>query len=309
MHVGHIVNHFDPACDVLRCVRELNLYSRHSHSIFVRDPHPLHGVYRYEQPDKPGWEMTEAEKQHLTDSADVLIYHFAGWELGIRGEGKPSAFRNLNIYYSWEHGHFWSDPTANAHSYDNYDLLASSHVGAKDFMPNDRFRWLPDLLPLDGAYSFDPTPRPQSAISYIKHADRLQYMDFGPGIAHLNCDQTPHAEVLEKRRTLASVVIDNVSDGHYGLAGQEAAILGLPVVGFMHEKTMEAMFGTNSLGFPFVNVDSVPRAVETAKTIARWKFPLYHDYRRAIRRWAEEYLDPVRLIEEYWEPFIEELAS
>ena len=32
-------------------------------------------------------------------------------------------------------------------------------------------------------------------------------------------------------------------------------------------------------------------------------------YRRAIRAWAEEFLDPRRLIGEYWDPFIDELAG
>jgi hypothetical protein len=75
VNVGHIVNHFDPAGAVLRSVRELNLYSRHKHTLAVREPHPLQHVYQYEQP-----RTCDAEK--LIASADVLVYHFVGHERG-----------------------------------------------------------------------------------------------------------------------------------------------------------------------------------------------------------------------------------
>jgi hypothetical protein len=311
MRVLHVVNSFDPACDVLRCVRELNKYSAHFHTLYVQEEHPLQRVYQYDQPERPGWVMTSAEKRAMVDEADVLIYHFVGWEEGLVDEtNKPCAFRNINVYYSWDRNRFWTDSKYNAQSYGRYKLLASSHVGAQDFIhPNSKFRWLPDLLPLNWGYTFDPADRPQPAISYIKHANELRKMDFWD-VARLDCFQTAHAEVLSKRRALASVVIDNVSDGHYGMAGLEAAILGLPVVVYNHERTLEAMagWGVNEPGFPFIQAESLEQAVATAVGIAR-DITGDRPYRRAIRAWAEKYLDPRRLIAVYWDSFIKELAE
>lgn len=308
MNVGHIVNSFDPACDVLRCVRELNRYSEHSHSLYVRDPHPLQAVYQYEQ--QAGWLMSHGEISAQIAGADVLIHHFAGWERGWGDESKPSAFRNCNIYWDAQHDKFWSSPEYNAASYEGYKLVASSHVGARDFMPSDRFRWLPDLLPLDGAYAPDFRPRPRPAVSYIKHADELRTRDFGSGVAHLDCHYIAHARVLAQRSRLASVVVDNVCDGHYGLAGQEAAIMGLPVVVFNHARTLANMKGWNKLGsaFPFVQAESLDEVVETAAALARQR-TWYDGYRHAIRDWAVEFLDPRKLVASYWDPFIKELAS
>lgn len=307
MKVAHIVNYFDPACDVLRCVRELNRHSRYSHSLYVRDPHPLQDSYQYEQPPKPGWLMPPEEAAALIAEADVLIHHFTGWEDGIGDEAKPSAFRNINIYWDRDSDRFWSSPEYNAKSYDRYRLVASSHAGAADFMPADRFRWLPDLLPLGGDYAFDPAPRPRPAVSYIKHAEGLRRRDMG-GAAHLDCYRMAHAEVLAMRRSLASVVIDNVCDGHYGLAGQEAAIMGLPVVVFNHPRTLAAMDGWEKAGtcFPFVQASTVDEAAAAAVWLARENSSAR---RHAIRAWAEEFFDPRRLVARYWDPFISELAS
>lgn len=299
--VCHIVNSFDPSGDVARCVRELNLHSAHSHTLYVKDRHPLQSVYQFEEPER-------TDPGRLVAEADVLIHHFTGWEDGAGDSGKPSAFRNVNIYFDKEGGRFWSSPEYNARSYDRYKLVASSHVGASDFMPADRFRWLPDLLPLDGAYSFDPAPRPRPAVSYIKHAEELRLASFPDGVTRLDCSETPHGDVLSRRRSLASVVIDNVSDGHYGLAGQEAAIFGLPVVVFNHKRTLDAMSGWDKPGTesPFIQAVTVEEAADKA---GRQASQVSLSYRRAVRQWAEEFLSPLRLISKYWDPFIKELAA
>lgn len=297
MKVGHIVNLFDPSCDVLRCVRELNLHSRHSHDLFVRDRHPDQDVYQFE-------EAPRADAAAVIAAADVLIYHFAGLAADRHDPGKPSAFRSLHI--TWEGGDGRFRTTMDT-PLDDYRLLSASHVGATDFLPEDRFRWLPDLLPLDGPYQFDPALCPVPAVSYIKHAEQLREMDFG-GADHLDCSRTAHATVLARRRSITTVVIDNVCDGHYGLAGQEAAIFGLPVVGFNHPRTLEAMEDWRSPGteFPFIQAETVDEAARTAVRVAG---EVTVPYRRAIRAWAGEFLDPRRLIGEYWDPFIDELAG
>jgi hypothetical protein len=107
------------------------------------------------------------------------------------------------------------------------------------------------------------------------------------------------------------VVIDNVSDGHFGEAGQEAAILGLPVSGYWCRQTMEGMcsWGGGDTGFPFTQVTTVDEAVGTALEFARMPARSYRILRCEIRKWSEQWFDPRRLIREYWDPFVEELAS
>lgn len=253
--------------------------------------------------------MSPAEIAALLDEADVLIYHFLGWENGISID-KPSAFRNINIYYSKDSGLHWTDSQYNAASYDRYKLVSCCHPGAIDFLPPDRFRWLPDLLPLDGAYAFDPADRPFPAVSYIKHAEELSLRDFG-SVAHLSCFNTPHARVLARRRSSASVVIDNVNLGHYGAAGQEAAILGLPVVVFNHRRQLEAMAGWEKPGmeFPFTQAETLDEAVDLAVQLAMESSRDYRRRRAAIRKWSEKFFSPRRLVREYWDPFIDELGS
>jgi hypothetical protein len=308
--VCHIVNSFDPACDVLRCVRELNRYSQHSHSLYVKEPHPDQHVYHYDQPKKPGWLMLSSEIKAMIDGADVLIHHFTGADAGYGSKSRPSAYRNLHITYDKDSNRFWTSGIYDAPSYDDYKLVAASHVGALDFMPASKFRWLPDLVPLDGDYLWDDGDRPQTAISYIKHADELRQHDFH-GISHLDCSRTTHSDVIAVRRSLASVVIDNVSDGHYGLAGQEAAILGLPVIGFNHQITLTNMCDWEKPGTisPFIEAATVTDAASAAVLAAQKSGRMYRSYRLAIRKWAEEFLDPRRLIGDHWDPFIKELAS
>ncbi len=307
--VAHVVNSFDPACSVLRCVRELNRYSKYSHSLYVREPHPAQDIYQYEQPEKPGWLMSPGEVQEMMWEADAFIYHFAGRDDRHLGEygGKPAAFRNIHVTWDEGSGKFWTNRDIDSGSYDQYRLLAASHAGALDYMPEDKFWWLPDLLPLDGAYSFSSYDRPCPRVSYIKHAEQLNSVDFG-GVARLDCSLTAHRHVLSARRSLASAVIDNVCDGHYGLAGQEAAILGLPVIGFNHPRTLEAMrdWCKDGTEFPFIQAFNLAEAVAAAGYAA-----CHSDlaYRQAIRRWSEEFFAPRRLIAEYWDPFIKELAS
>ena len=314
MKVCHIVNSFDPACDVLRCVRELNLYSRYSHTLYTKDPHPAQAVYQYEQPSQPGWLMSAGEARRLVEDADVLVYHFAGRESGAGDDSKPSAFRNLHVTWDNIEQRFWTNGYYDSGAYDRYKLVASSHVGALDYMPASKFRWLPDLLPLDEEYSFNTTDRPRPAVSYIKHADELRSRDFGKA-AHLDCSHTTHADVLAKRSSLATVVIDNVSDGHYGLAGQEAVIMGLPVVVFNHPRTVAAldgwqpMHGSITTMFPFQQATTLDEAVNVATFLAQESPTIQRDRRHAIRAWAENFFSSRKLIDEYWDPFIEELAA
>lgn len=307
MKIAHIVNNFDPSCDALRCAQELNKYSKHEHKIWVKIAHPVE-EYQFEIAPRLGDLEFRAQ---LLDWCDAIIYQYAGHELGEDYPSKPAAFRNICIYGPGPlsvdgggQGLFWCPPYPSAltpRSFDRYKLVSSCCVGAEDFLPQP-FRWLPDLVPLDGAYAPDWSDRP-ACVSYIKHASKLSQESF---MKHLNMYRHPHEEVLRRRRSEASVVIDNVEDGHWGLAGAEAIIMGLPTVVYLHEKTKKSLMElTGGEPGPFIEVgESVEEAAEAARRAC-----ISPPSRTEIREKAVRYFNPKRLIEKYWDPFVEELVS
>ncbi len=117
--IAHIVNLFDPACDVLRCYKELRRFSRYEHRLFVKDLHPLQGIYQYDQ------HHNDDRREDLLEWCDAVIYHFVGWEGGPDRPEKPAAFRNINIRWNPDTDKFWCEPQYNAASLDRYKLLAS----------------------------------------------------------------------------------------------------------------------------------------------------------------------------------------
>jgi len=342
----HVVNFFDPAGDVVRCIAELKKFSRHQHELIVRDTHEHQEIYGYPEAALMRWntemdpangklepprelrgrarrkwivEARERPKrptepglyESLAEWADAFLFHFVGWEGGWwPAEGKPRAFRNVNIYWGQTEDRFWSDPGYNAKSLDGYRLVSSSHVGAMDFLPAEIFRWLPDLIPIyDPLYLPDYRPRP-ACVSYIKHGDDFDAADFGVGTAKQRLDKTFHPIVLWKRRTEATVVVDNLCDGHYGLAGCEAMAQGWPFVVFNHEKTLAGLRDLAPLLPPVENCGpSIYQAIEAAKRLLATSENEMLDRRRAMRDWAETYYAPQRLIAKFWDPFCDELTG
>lgn len=303
MNILHIVNSFDPAGDVVRCVKELNLYSQHQHKLYVKDRHPLQDTYQYEEAESLSWTPKQSiqKQEELREWADLVLFQFAGWEAGFN-VGKPSAFRNINIYWDKTIDRFWSAPQYNCKSVSSYKLVSSSHVGAKDFLPY-RFRWLPDLIPVP-EFKVDLVPR-KPLISYIKHHKSLNELIPVEVQQNLNC--SPHGHILEARRTVARVVIDNVCDGHFGLAGQEAVLMGLPTIVFNHEKTLKAIQPYVS---PFVEVGpSVNDAAKMAMHLNSLPENIYQELRLQTYERAVSLLNPKRLVDTYWEPFFQEMAD
>lgn len=301
MKILHIVNSFDPSADVVRCVRELNKYSRHSHKIFVQQTHPC-AEYEFEQAEGVG---SAALREQLLKECDAILYQFTGHEGFPDDPRKPAAFRNINIYWDKAKDQFWSHPTYNARSFGRYSQVASSHAGAAEFLPKN-FTWLPDLLPQDGLYMPNRSIIRKPCVSFIKHADELSRMDFPGG--KQNLDRSPHAHVLLSRR-VSTVVIDNVCDGHWGLAGHEAVLMGLPVIVFNHPKTIEALnnlTGTNLI--PFLSVaPTVEAAAEEARDLMR-NPQLADIIGLRGRMLAEKYFHSKFLIEKTWDPFFDRLV-
>ncbi len=348
----HVVNSFDPAGDVIRCVNELQRYSRHQHELIVKDPHPGQDVYAYQEAALMGWNVAPApantalpsrppnlrgaelarwnkERQQqiqaarkaakqspsplvdgLMQWADAVLFHFVGHEDGWAAPaGKPIAFRNINIYYDGTKDAFHAAPEYHAKSLDGYKLTASSHVGARDFMPGDNFRWLPDLIPIHAPlYTPDWSRRPP-CVSYIKHSPVFKEQKFR-GAAHQNLDGVPHPQVLWRRKTAATAAVDNVCDGHYGLSGLELAALGIPTVVFNHEKTRAALREFASLYPPFTEVGcSLAQAIAAVEQLLGLGEHEYLKLRQELRDWMEHHYHSRRVIELTWDKFFDELGG
>lgn len=296
MRVLHVCNKFDPAADVVRCVNELQRYSKHEHRMIVREAHPLQSILQYETPEL----CTDPAEAFAW--ADVVIFEFVGWNTGWNIlTTKPMAFRNINIRYDAIKG-FWAEDQYNADDLGAYKLLASSHAGAGAFLPGCRL--LPDLIPIN-RYLPDFTVRPP-CISYIKHAHTLdQRLVPCPSTYRLRLDMTAHAKVLDRRQRQATCVIDNVCDGHYGLAGLEAMSMGLPTVVYNHAVTRAALKDLAPEYPPFAECGpDLHRAANTATDVAD-----NMELRRSSRDWMERFYHSRRLIEKYWDPFVEELLG
>lgn len=301
-NILHVVNSFDPAGDVTRCVKELNKFSKHEHWLVVKKAHPDQAIYQF--PASPTY--TQQSLVTMFKECDAILYHFVGWERGWNsiGDGKPCAFRNSNVYHNPLANRFWACGDYNAHSLGEYKLLASSHLGARDFLPGCKF--LPAMFPIyDEQYMPDFTTR-RPCVSYSKMAPMLDKQNFSPVLV-LPTHNVAHASLLSNRKHFATIVIDNVSDGHYGLAGMEAMSLGLPFICFNAKATkiqLQEMTDYIREDYPPIievlpNIKDVVQAVKNTKVTDELR---YH-----CRLWIEKYYSPERLIKRYWEPFFEEL--
>jgi hypothetical protein len=300
----HVVNSFDPAGDVTRCVRLLKIHSKHQHEVIVKQRHPYRGIYQFEEPLLIADKVTPQLVKDLFDWCDGTIYHFLGWESGWQEFSKPAAFRNSNIYFQKNSGRFFCMPHYSASDLSRYKLLASSHIGAGDFLPDCRL--LPALIPVDeDAYAPDWSDR-TPCISYAKDAHIFDGLHFGKGIQKQNLLGTPHKTLLDRRRKEASMVIDNITDGHYGLAGFEALSMGLPAIVFNHEKTKKAL---RDMAPEYPPLWEVEQRHEAVAVKARAMVNYGPELRWAARRWMLNYYNPARLIEMYWDKFCEELVN
>lgn len=312
----HVVNSFDPAGSVVRDVEQLKTYSRHEHELYVRDVHPAQATYQYPLAQDIG---DEERQVSLLEWCDAIVYHFKGWRgtnlngpfIGLDRDDKPAAFRSLNIYYNKDSGKHWTSPVYNAEDggWERYSIFAGCHVGAQDFLPSDRpFFWTQCMTPVDGLYSPDWTDR-TPCVSFIKHHEELSRVHFDAFTQDLH--DSPLEHVLLARRHGATVVIDNVSDGHYGLAGTEALMMGLPVVTFNSDATREALLElTDGTPHVFNSCDpSIESAVEVTRAVLDISPRGYEYLCKNVRVWAETYFHPQYLIKRQWDPFCDALVN
>lgn len=305
-HILHVVGAFDPSASAIRCVNELNKYSRHTHELLVFNAHPLKNLYQFPEPAEFSDGMDRQRLEDYFTRADAVLYHFVGWERGVNKLKQPCAFRNINIYYHAPNDEFWSAPNYNATPpLDVYKFKSSSHVGAKQFL-GEPFFWLPDLIDIYAPeYMPDWTPR-EPCVSFIKHSEFFVTAGFPCKMQNL-CG-TPHAELLRKRKTEATVVVDNCEDGHFGLAGNESLSLGLPTVVYNHPITKLALQEFAEEYPPFIEVGpSLTEAWEAACKWAQVTESQLMQWRQITRRWAETWMNSERVVEKYWEPAFEVL--
>lgn len=114
---------------------------------------------------------------------------------------------------------------------------------------------------------------------------------------------------MEMRCHNATVAIDNVSEGHYGLAGTEALAQGIPAIAWNHPRTIEQLQHIAPTGGnPFIQADDVRTAIKFASA-DKWPGNTAREYGRVCRNWIETYYNSRYLVERYWEPFCDELVK
>lgn len=312
----HVVNSFDPAGSVVRDAEQLKKYSWHEHELWVREAHPNQAVYQYPLAENIG---DFDRLQNLLDWCDAIVYHFKGWRgtnlsgsfVGLDDAHKPAAFRSLNIYYSTDMKKSWTAPVYNGEDsgFDRYSIFAGAHVGARDFLPSNRpFFWTQCMTSVDGLYSPDWQDR-KACISFIKHWEELSKIDFGAESQDLH--NTSLQQVLSLRRQRATIVVGNVSDGHYGLAGTEALLMGLPVVTFNCPETKRDLLKlTDGVESPFVEVgSSISEVVDAIRRLLAESSTTQYSRRLYARKWSEKFFNPKYLVEKQWDPFCNALVN
>ena len=306
-NILHVCADYDPAGSVVPSVTQLKQHSRHRHEVVVAHSNPKQRERGYPEPALMEWNTHPGLLAHLFAWADGVLYHLTdvrdGWTPGDR----PSAFRCRSIYYDREGDCFYTQPE-HCCRIERFRLLASSQLAAREFLSDCRF--LPDLIPIhDVLYTPDYSQRPP-CVSYIKHARELNNAHFG-GAQKLALHRTLHPVVLWRRKMEATLVIDNVCDGHYGLAGCEALSLGFPCVVYNHPTTRAQLADLSPEPAPFVDTEqpSLEHAVNAARQVLRMTPTEYRDFRRRIRLWVERFYAPERLITRYWDPFFDELLG
>lgn len=311
-NILHIVNGFDFAGDALRCTLELRKFSKHKHAIMITTPHPFLNDYQYDEPQCYYDHVDPEDRRTFQDNlkwCDAILYQFYGPERGFNHFEttfkRPSGFRNSNIYYDNIHDKFWASEWYTAQRPENFQMRASSHLCARQFLRDCQF--LPVLFDVDD-YRYTPIwdsyqGRP-ACLAYSKSASLIHGIDTWHG-ARLCHEKAPYWEMLYERRLNATVVIDNITEGHYGLAGLQALSLGLPAIVYNHETTKEELRligGTN----PFHQLEYGVDALRCALPLFR---RVTHEERRAKRLWISGYYNPSRLVGMFWDKFFNELLG
>lgn len=308
-NILHVCNSFDPAGDVTRCFKELNKYSKHEHQLFVKKHHPMQEQFKYEENLQYIGNTISAEDVIIfSDWADAVLYHFVGPEDGYVFPGKPWGFRNATAYYNFTKDKFFATYDTTAKDLTKFHLIATNHMGAADFLSlyGSTVSFLPSMLPLESPDYLPNWDDRSPCVSIIKYPDKFYNANYVGGPSRQYLYGNSHKQILNIRRLHASVVIDNTTEGHYGLAGLEAMALGLPAVVFNHNKTWDQLDDITEEvppGFIEVSHDAdVSNAVN-------YHMNLSPKERMKIREWMDSYYHSRRLIDKFWDPFVDKLLE
>jgi hypothetical protein len=310
-NILHVAGWFDPSGDVARSVAELNRYSDHKHEAVIKWFHPAKDVMQFPEPS--GQSQDNGFVNGRFEWADAIIYHLVGWnsEAGynFRTYNKPVAFRNANVMFAKDIGKFYCLQAFFANPMDSmYKMLASCHMGARDFM-GEQTHFLPALMPVhDELYLPDWREREQCVVS-IKHDKELFPMLGSQEVPWRDLSGKSHQSVMLQRKWHATVTIDNVGEGHYGLAGTESLSQGIPSIAWNHPRTLAQLEDiAPSVGSPFIQADDLSTAVKKAMKYVNYPAGVQELARHNTRNWIEKYYNSKRLIERYWEPFCDKLV-
>lgn len=309
-NVLHIAGWFDPSGDVTRSVHELQKYSDHKHEVIVKWTHPSTMDFAVPVLQNPAPSIVNEK----VEWADAIVYHLVGrkHQLGYHIEtNKPQAFRNANVQFAVDTNDFYCLPMCYVNHLDpHYRVYGSCHAAARRFMGDDA-HFLPALMPIcDEMYTPDWSDREKPRVAYIKQHAELEYLLRGDTqFKCLNLFGMRHADLMHKRKGLASVAVDNLYEGHYGLAGTEALSQGIPAVAWNHPITLRQLKDmSDGHGSPFLEATSLADAVEKVRQYLRLSVSSQNVIRQLSRSWIEKYYNSKRLIERYWEPFFDKLV-
>lgn len=308
-NILHVCGWFDPSGDATRCVAELNKYSNHKHDLIVKWRHPVADVFQFPEPVLQS--PIAGIVSERFEWADAIIHHLVGWDSGAGyklNPDKPTAFRNANVMYNPEQGKFYCLQEFFANPFHvAYRLVGSCHMGARDFM-GEQAHYLPALIPInEELYTPDWSHR-EPCVAYIKHSPEItSEMSTTPNLRRLDLTGQRLVSVLHMRRREATVTIDNLSEGHYGLAGTESLAQGIPVVAWNHPRTLAQLNDiAPGAGSPFIQASNIREAVVLAKEFAGADREVHG---RIAREWIETFYNSKYLIERYWEPFCDRLVN
>lgn len=298
-----------------RNVAALKQFSRHSHELVTRLLHP------YDMAVEPT-HLTERDTTRemvldLAEEADALHFHAVGYDgseeltdtiHGIdwsRFLGKKlfvlhamcSYLHDDGETYTFHHQRAPSGPKRFRIAHlENYDALMGPHLSCKKSY-EERLEYVPDIVPIwDWLYTPHAGAKRPIAATFKEAAMVYNCRDIG---VRLDLLKTPTklTEQLDWRRKNCKAVVDNTTDGHWGLMGIESLAHGIPCFAYTHPINLECWDVLGVRRPPFKECEYGGAGVPIG---LRKLFSLPEDewQRQSVecRRWVEECYAPRNLV-------------
>lgn len=250
---------------------------------------------------------------------DADIFHFNHTDHTVQYKGiNWSRFtsRKKRIYHShsgWEEGKDYHEEFLKGklfNKYDNYDSVIEC-APCNTFVFNNSV-WLPNLLPVYDE-SYLPLPNKDykgrliigqsPSVKRIKSTNILNKVVYGLQQSGYDIEldvieKTRHRECLARKK-YHHIEFDNMHQGHLGMAGFEAASMGIVTMGWMKPSVQEAY---TKLGegndLPFINVGSEEELRDELIHLIEDR-ELLLERSQYTRLWMERYYTEKRLLALY----------